>query len=99
MIAIGDKVVCINDQLNPASLKFFDYPNGFTKKGQIYVVEALEIYNFLDIGPTLSFHLIGLPCFFIPTNIKCPWMGHSFRKLEDVKMENELKYYKENSVL
>lgn len=87
MIAINDKVVCVNDYQSG----YYSYPNGGVKKGSVYVVEGIKIQEFCDLpNPIVALFLVGFPRLNgIGENI--PWSSFDFRRLEEVKEINRLK--------
>lgn len=91
MIAINDKVVCIDD--TPKSGAWcYQFPNGFVKKGEIYVVEGMEMHKFDDIQvPVLCLFLVGKKAFNIHLNEERGWHAEKFRRLEYIQEINRLK--------
>ena len=88
MIAINDKVVCINDRWNTTDYVLVNPP----KKDCVYCVESLRVSQ----SGKLGLYIVGSKSYGkgADANIDMGWNAKAFRKLEDVKMENELNYYK-----
>lgn len=93
MIAINDKVVCVNDAPGRGTLKGqFDYPSGFVQKGKVYVVEGFKMLDFDDDPKiTVGLKLTGLPVFDTIDSEEWAWQVWRFRKLEHLQEINRLK--------
>lgn len=86
---IGDKVVCVDDQW---SLYFpYEYQGELPKKNKLYVID-----KFILIENDIGIQLIGSKAFAL--NKEVGFSITHFRKLEDVKNENELKTLKEQLI-
>lgn len=91
MIAINNKVVCIGDVRSPGAWAYA-YPNGYVKKGEIYVVEGMDMHKFDDQPvPVLCLFLVGKKALHISLNEERGWHAEKFRKLEYVQEINRLK--------
>lgn len=90
MINIGDKVVCVDDIPKYGSTEY-EYSNDYVKKGEVYNVEGFSVENFNDTGETLCLYLTNKRRYWRYNGEDTGWPAFRFRKLEDVKMENELK--------
>lgn len=87
---ISDKVVCVDDTLKDAKdPNAFHVPNGFIKKGELYVVaEILEV----PARWRFNLRLVGMPAFYLYYD-GSDW-GYQFwrfRRLEELKEEAKLK--------
>lgn len=85
MIAVNDKVVCIDDVFE--SGEDWVTPNGNVVQNQTYVVEKLRLNN----DGALGLHIVGFPVIWKFDGDEVGWKAWRFRKLEHVRMENELK--------
>jgi hypothetical protein len=88
MIDIGDKVACVDDSPRP-HLIGNTYPNGRIVKGTVYVVEGFITDQFGE----LALRVIGKPIVGWSGRIY-GWRIFRFRKLEELKMEQELEYWR-----
>lgn len=95
MINIGDKVAfvgCGNDlNINPFDPKDWNCPNGLPNNPKATYV----ICGFYFRG-CLGIQIIGFPIFdFMGTEVA--WDIRAFRKLEELKMQSELEYLREQT--
>ena len=102
MIGAGDKVVCVDDEVqHPEFMPEYRFPSGMVIKGATYVVESLLVtdnrwYN--KSSGRLHLVLVGLPSIHLKADIDTGWPSHLFRKLEDYRNEQELKYRRSQPV-
>jgi hypothetical protein len=88
MIAIGDKVVCIDTNWGSRPDKFI-LPDGLPIKGKVYCVNGIGVSSRGELFLTL----IGLRSFYKSPELEKidqGFLAYHFRKLDDIKKENEL---------
>jgi len=88
MFKTGDKVICIEDcngktvggnPSTPASR--------IPKKGDLLVVRGVYVCNDL-----MGLHFTGIHGgHFLRSGNECSWISHKFRKLEEIRAENQAK--------
>lgn len=89
MIAVGDKVVCINDiPTGPYPLNH--HPDGWPEQNTVYVV-----CGFFVSRKGLRILIVGKRCLGYQTGRDLGWFSWRFRKLEDYRNEQELAYYRD----
>jgi len=92
MIAIGDKVVCVDDtEYTPVERRrLLRHPGGKVSLGTVYTVAFL----FVTPRGNLKVGIVGLPVIRILTGEDIGWRSKRFRKLGDYRAERELAYYR-----
>ena len=91
----SDKVVCIDDSPGMGTINGdYYYPNGFIKRGTIYVVEEVKVMDFTGVSNSVQLVIVGVPA--IP--MRGRYMGEDaglgfrrFRKLSEIQAENAAK--------
>ena len=86
MIAIGDKVVCV-DNTNPSSHNVF--PKGELKRGEVYIVAGFTLFGDYDLG----LKIVGKPSISALYGQECGWNINRFRKHEDIKVMNAMESF------